>query len=65
MDDLLNPTQAGEYVGMTRQALGDMRYRGAGPKYSKLSARAVRYRRSDLDAWIASRAVEPAPKGAA
>jgi predicted DNA-binding transcriptional regulator AlpA len=33
-------------------------FTGGGPLFIKLTAKAVRYRQSDLDAWIASKARE-------
>jgi predicted DNA-binding transcriptional regulator AlpA len=61
LPELLNTDQAARYVNMSRQAMSDMRHRGQGPRYSKLSARAVRYRRSDLDEWIESKSTGGAP----
>lgn len=55
-DLLLTPEQAGEYLGgYSVPALAQLRYRGDGPAYVKLSARKVRYRVSDLDAWVAAK----------
>ena len=51
---------AGASSGLSRcstQYLNSQRTYGGGPKFSKLG-RAVVYRRADLDAWLASRAVE-------
>lgn len=44
--------QAGAYCGMTARSLEDLRYRKAGPAFSKVGGRIVRYRRADLDAWL-------------
>lgn len=38
-----------------RRALAQLRYTGGGPRFIKLTAKAVRYRQSDLDAWIAAK----------
>jgi predicted DNA-binding transcriptional regulator AlpA len=43
---------AAEYLGLTIDTLAQMATRGTGPRYSKPSKRIVRYRVSDLDAWL-------------
>jgi len=45
--------QAATYLGLSPQYLEIARHRGEGPPYIKL-ARAVRYKRSELDDWMAS-----------
>jgi len=54
---LLSPEQAAEYLGYTARFLAIRRMKGDGPKFVKISARAVRYRQADLDAWINERVV--------
>lgn len=55
--DLLDGHAAGRYIGGTkpvsRQTLAKWRMIGTGPTYVKFG-RHVRYRRSDLDAWLAT-----------
>ena len=46
---LLTPAEAGEQLGLTPAALAQLRYTGGGPCFIKLTAKAVRYRQSDLD----------------
>jgi predicted DNA-binding transcriptional regulator AlpA len=48
-----NTEQAAAYIGFSTEYLEIARHRddGTGPKYIK-HPRAVRYRRSDLDAWM-------------
>ena len=53
---LLTPAEAGEQLGLTPAALAQLRYTGNGPCFIKLTAKAVRYRQSDLDSWIAAKA---------
>lgn len=53
-DTLLTPSQAGAQLGMTPGALAQLRYTGHGPTFVKLTAKAIRYRQNDLDAWVAS-----------
>ena len=52
---LLTPAEAGEQLGLTPAALAQLRYTGGGPCFIKLTAKAVRYRQSDLDSWIAAK----------
>ena len=53
--EYLTTQQAAVYLNLSRQYLEAARYRGdgSGPAYVKLE-RAVRYRRSVLDAWMAA-----------
>lgn len=51
--DVLTPSQLADALGTTTAALAMHRTRGTGPRYSKLTARLVIYRRADVDAWIA------------
>ena len=53
---LLTPAEAGEQLGLTPAALAQLRYTGSGPRFIKLTAKAVRYRQSDLDSWVAAKA---------
>lgn len=48
-----------EMIGVTTDTLYQWRYRGThGPKYSKLGG-FVRYKRSDVDKWIAANERQP------
>ena len=51
----MTTTEAAAYLKLSRQYLEAARYRGdgSGPAYVKLE-RAVRYRRSVLDAWMSA-----------
>jgi predicted DNA-binding transcriptional regulator AlpA len=53
--DYMTTKEAAAYLKLSRQFLEGARYRGdgSGPAYIKLE-RAVRYRRSELDAWMAA-----------
>lgn len=57
LGDYLTPGQAATVVHLSTRTLEGLRYRGDGPPFAKLgkgrSAR-ILYRRTDLDAWIAS-----------
>jgi hypothetical protein len=52
---LLTPAEAGEQLGLTAASLAQLRYTGGGPCFIKLTAKAVRYRQSDLDSWIVAK----------
>lgn len=52
--NLLNETKAAEYLGISIRTLQAWRVRGNGPVFVKLG-RAVRYRPSDLNAWVDAR----------
>lgn len=51
-DKLATPADVAEYLGTTVPALAQMRYRGTGPAFVKASARKVRYRWTDIQAWL-------------
>lgn len=51
----LTSDEAATYLGLKRCTLEAWRCRGGGPKYLKFG-NAVRYRLSDLESWIESRA---------
>ena len=53
-ESLLTEVQAARLLNFSVKALQAWRCRGGGPVFIKLSARAVRYRRSDLAAWVES-----------
>lgn len=53
--DILNTKEAAAYVRLGKPTLERFRITGSGPVYVKLGS-AVRYRKVDLDAWLASRA---------
>ena len=52
---LLTENQAAELLQLTPRALQAWRYQGRGPRYVKISARAIRYQLDDLQEWIAKR----------
>jgi excisionase family DNA binding protein len=53
---LLTPEQAAEQLALRPQTLARWRCEGQGPVFIRLG-RSVRYRQSDLDAWIAQGAM--------
>jgi len=54
--DILNTREAAHYVRLGKPTLEKFRISGDGPRYVKLGG-AVRYRRCDLEAWLAERLV--------
>lgn len=48
---LLTTDQAAEYLSISPVTLRTWRCRGGGPAFVKISARSVRYRIADLQAW--------------
>lgn len=52
LDRLLNEKEAAVFLSYTVRALQNWRVRGGGPRFVKVSARSIRYRRRDLLAWI-------------
>ena len=52
--EIMNVEEAARYVRLGASTLNRFRVTGSGPRYAKLGG-AVRYRKEDLDAWIAGR----------
>ncbi|MEW6237081.1 MAG: DNA-binding protein [Candidatus Omnitrophota bacterium] len=52
---LLNERAAAAFLGFTVSALRNWRWRGGGTRFLKISAKAIRYQASDLQAWIDER----------
>jgi predicted DNA-binding transcriptional regulator AlpA len=52
---LHRPPEAATYVGLSVSTLAKQRLRGDGPKFVRLSARAIGYLQADLDAWLAEK----------
>jgi len=50
---ILRPPEAAAYTGLSESTLAKRRLRGEPPVFVKLGAKAIGYRREDLDAWIA------------
>lgn len=53
-NDLWTIDQVAEYLQVKRNALAQLRYMGTGPKYFALTPKIIRYRKSDIDAWVAA-----------
>jgi predicted DNA-binding transcriptional regulator AlpA len=52
---LLTEAEAARRLGFSPRFLQQRRYKGDGPRFVKVSARAVRYRLIDLDEWAEAR----------
>lgn len=53
-DEKLTPAELGAEIKRPEKTLAQWRYLGRGPRYLKLEGGHIRYRRSDVDAWLAS-----------
>jgi predicted DNA-binding transcriptional regulator AlpA len=54
-DPALSTQDAARYLGVSPVTLRKWRCEGIGPTWMKITEARVRYLRSDLDAWLASR----------
>lgn len=61
-DDLLNSVQAARLLGTTADDLRGWRNHNIGPAYIRLTNRTIRYKRGDLETFIASRRVITEPQ---
>lgn len=52
---LLTVEQAAELLAIPRSTLDRWRVEGYGPKFLQLTARCIRYRRRDIEAWTETR----------
>lgn len=57
-ESLFRPTDLGELLGVPVATLANWRCAGKGPPFLKVG-RHVRYRRRDVDKWIADRVSRP------
>lgn len=53
-DQWLDLEEAASLMHMTRATLAQLRYRGGGPVYYRLSAKTILYKRSVVLAWMES-----------
>lgn len=52
-DEILTRREAAAYLKLTEDQLAQMAHRKTGPQYARVSYRTTRYRKADLDAWLA------------
>lgn len=50
--ELMKPAELGARIGTSTAVLANWRYMGTGPRFVKLGGRSVRYRVSDVEAWL-------------
>jgi predicted DNA-binding transcriptional regulator AlpA len=55
LDALIHEIHAARFLGVSARALQKWRCDGSGPKFVRVSARCIRYRRRDLIEWAESR----------
>lgn len=60
----MSAQETSDYTGFTISALASMRYEHRGPAFSKPGGR-IRYRRSDVDAWMATGSQRPSGRRSA
>lgn len=53
--ELMRPPNAAKYLGLSASTLAKQRLRGDGPKFVRLSARAIGYLQTDLNSWLAGK----------
>lgn len=57
-DEWLTLNEAAEVMHMTKAALAQLRFRGLGPTFYRLSAKTILYKRSGVITWMESRACQ-------
>jgi predicted DNA-binding transcriptional regulator AlpA len=60
-DQLMSTKQVSAYMGVAVSTLIMYRAMGEGPPYIKIMRRMVRYRKGDLDIWLAAQTKLPQP----
>jgi hypothetical protein len=60
LPEWLTPRQTGEYLHVNVNTLYKWRQLGVGPNWHRLGAKAIRYQRADVDAYLKSHAQEGA-----
>jgi hypothetical protein len=56
--DIALPREVADALGVTVNALTQMRYRGVGPSYTRVASR-IRYRWSDVQKYLDEQTVKP------
>ena len=66
---LIDEDRAGDFLDLTKRSMQAMRQAGGGPRFIRLSARCIRYRRIDLreysEARLRSSTSDPGPEAGA
>lgn len=58
LEKLMTAKEVSKYLRISEAALYIFRCSGTGPNYIRLNDRLVRYRKSDVDKWLAAKKVE-------
>ncbi len=58
---LIDEKEGAAFLGFSVRHMQGLRYKGGGPKFLRLSARCVRYRRWDLWKWAGAGRPMPSP----
>ncbi|MFJ9848546.1 helix-turn-helix transcriptional regulator [Streptomyces sp. NPDC101150] len=58
MTPLATPDQVAEYLGVTVKTLTQWRYLGQGPVWHKVGGKYCRYKWSEVEKWLAERAID-------
>jgi predicted DNA-binding transcriptional regulator AlpA len=53
--DLMTPPESAKYRKISESCQNKERIRGDGPPYIKIRGRLIRYKKSDVDTWLAER----------
>jgi len=61
MERLLTAEELAEMLSVRVETLNQWRYRGEGPRFVKSSRRFLRYRLSDVEAWLEQHAEKSPP----
>ena len=56
--ELLTPREAAAYIRGSKSYLDKLRVYGGGPRFLRPGKRKILYRKSDLDAWLASQSFD-------
>jgi predicted DNA-binding transcriptional regulator AlpA len=62
--DLVTEVEIAPIVGLSPKTLANMRSRREGPPYVRISNRAIRYSRRQVEQWVADRTVTPGARSA-
>ena len=54
-EGLIDERRAAEFLSLSVRTLQGFRHRGGGAVFYRISSRCIRYRRSDLRAWVEAR----------
>lgn len=62
VDRLLNTREVALRLDMSEGALSQLRYKGEGPDYVRINSKNIRYRESEIEAWLDRQTVTKAKR---